>query len=254
MSDPAAPTLSVTRTADGALLLTVGGAWSLREPAPAFQDLASEFEKDPAPGEVRFDMTQLGSCDSSLTSILVELAKTCQDKGIKLDTSGFTEGIRQLVNMALAVPEKKTHQGPTRELFFTRLGEAGLTLGAGVMEVFVFVGLCVISFGRISAKTYDRTTRFRREDPELAERFLDIPYEELTADPLPAVEKIHEQFHLPLAREARAAMRTYLETHPKGRHGRHRYRLEDYGLDEKHVKERFAGQYGMPAAEAIRAA
>lgn len=43
---------------------------------------------------------------------------------------GVPEGVRQLLKMALAVPEKKTHQAPEKELFFTRLGKAGLTLGA----------------------------------------------------------------------------------------------------------------------------
>jgi len=54
-----------------------------------------------------------------------------------------------LLKMALAVPERKTHQAPTQELFFTRLGKAGLTLGANVLELFTFLGVTALSFGRL---------------------------------------------------------------------------------------------------------
>ena len=84
------------------------------------------------------------------------------------------------------------------------------------------------------------TMRFRRNHPELEHHFLDLPYEELTANPVAAVQKIHEHFGLPFNREAFARTRDYLAAHPKDCHGTHRYRLEDYGLSSIQVLETFS--------------
>jgi len=85
----------------------------------------------------------------------------------------------------------------------------------------------------------ERTLQFRREHPELEERFLDLPYEELVQDPVATVRKVHQQFDLPFDSEALAGARDYLAAHPKGKHGSHRYRLEDYGLSSGQVMSRF---------------
>jgi hypothetical protein len=90
----------------------------------------------------------------------------------------------------------------------------------------------------------ERTLQFRRDHPELEHRFLDLPYDELTADPVSAVRKIHEAFNLPFDQEALSSTRDYLSEHPKNRLGTHRYRLEDYGITPKQVGESFRHVYG----------
>ena len=149
MTQTSKPTLT-TRTADGGVLvLCVGGEWSLQQPAPSWEDLESHFQEASKPSKVQFEMSGLGAYDSSLISLLVDLVKGCQQKSISLDTRGLPEGVHQLIQMALAVPEKKTHQTSEAQPFFTRVGKAGLTLGAGVMEVFAFIGVSAGSFGRL---------------------------------------------------------------------------------------------------------
>ncbi len=141
--------LSVQQVPGVGLVISIGGDWSLQHPAPSFDDLDARFGSDPRPPEVRFSMEQLGTYDSSLISLLVQVAKRCQADQIKLNPDGFPEGVRRLLKMALAVPERQTHQAPEQELFFTRLGKAGLTLGAGMMELFTFIGVTAMSFGRL---------------------------------------------------------------------------------------------------------
>ena len=85
----------------------------------------------------------------------------------------------------------------------------------------------------------ERTLQFRRDHPELEQRFMDISYEELTADPVAAAVKIHERFSLSLDPGPLGQFRDYLTSHPKDRHGAHRYRLEDYGLTAQKVWEYF---------------
>ena len=141
--------LSVEHDEGQGLTISIGGDWSLQQPAPAFEEVAPYFESVPPPTGVRFAMTALGSYDSSLVSLLLAVAKRCQETRIRLDPDGIPEGVRQLLKIAMAVPERKTHEAPDRELFFTRLGEAGLTLGASLLELLTFIGLSAIAFGRL---------------------------------------------------------------------------------------------------------
>jgi len=149
MSEPDEPSIKLETAPDGSLLARIGGGWSIHRAMPAQDELTTRLEASPAVTSVRFDFSQLGAYDSSLISLLVEVAKRCQQAKITVDSSGVPEGVHQLLKMALAVPERETHRAPEKQLFFTRLGKAGLTLGADVLEVFTFVGVSTLSFGRL---------------------------------------------------------------------------------------------------------
>ena len=71
-------------------------------------------------------------------------------------------------------------------------------------------------------------------------RFVDVHHDEIAADPMAVVERIHARFERPLTGSLRDAIAAHARAHPKGKHGEHRYRLEDYGLREAAVRERFA--------------
>lgn len=44
----------------------------------------------------------------------------------------------------------------------------------------------------------------------------------------------------PYSEQVETAMRRYLADNPKGKHGQHRYAVEQFGLDKDVIKERFA--------------
>lgn len=85
------------------------------------------------------------------------------------------------------------------------------------------------------------------------ERFFDVWYPELMADPIAVVRRMYRHFDLPLSDAAERAMRRYLATHPKDRHGAHVYTLADFGLDAAEERARNRGyleRYGAgPAAD-----
>jgi hypothetical protein len=87
----------------------------------------------------------------------------------------------------------------------------------------------------------ERTLNFRRAHPELEDRFLDVPYEELTRDPVALVRRVHEHFGLRFGGEVLGQIRGYLASHPSGKRPQHRYQLEDYGLSPTEVYARYAG-------------
>jgi hypothetical protein len=73
-----------------------------------------------------------------------------------------------------------------------------------------------------------------------AERVVDVLYPELMRDPIGVVDRIYRSFSLELTTEAEARMRAFLAANPKDKSGRHRYTLEEFGLDARRETERFA--------------
>jgi hypothetical protein len=73
-----------------------------------------------------------------------------------------------------------------------------------------------------------------------AEQFLDVEYDDFTADPIGMVRRIYEAFGLDWTTEVEAAVTTIdAESRQQGRGPAHRYSLTDYGLTEAEVRARF---------------
>jgi len=77
-----------------------------------------------------------------------------------------------------------------------------------------------------------------RTDPT---RFIDVRFDDFVADNMGTVEKIYAYFDLPLEGEARATMEAYVASHPMGKHGKHEYDLEQYGLSLDMIRDRLGG-------------
>lgn len=77
-----------------------------------------------------------------------------------------------------------------------------------------------------------------RYDPS---QFVDVRYEDFTADPVGTVEAIYDHFGLRLTGRARAAMAAlHAESTAGERRPSHAYELADFGLTTEEVDERFA--------------
>jgi hypothetical protein len=80
------------------------------------------------------------------------------------------------------------------------------------------------------------------------DRFVDVPFHELAADPAGTVARIHERLGWPFADETRAAVTAYARRKPRGAGGAHRYTAASTGLDPEELRERFRAyreHYGL---------
>jgi hypothetical protein len=89
---------------------------------------------------------------------------------------------------------------------------------------------------RVLAGMTDRLMRFRAAHPELAERFVDVHYGELTANPLAVINRIYERFDLTLTEEAAGRMQRLALRRSRYRGRRFLPNLADIGLDEFSLK------------------
>jgi hypothetical protein len=68
----------------------------------------------------------------------------------------------------------------------------------------------------------------------------DVHYSDVMKDPLASIRGIYERFGEPLSEEAESAMVGYMAANPKGKHGKHHYSLEEFGLTREGVWQRYS--------------
>lgn len=67
----------------------------------------------------------------------------------------------------------------------------------------------------------------------------DVQYADMLKDPINEIRKLYAHFDEPLSSEAEQSMVRYLADNPQGKHGKHKYSLEEYGLTREGVREAF---------------
>lgn len=70
-------------------------------------------------------------------------------------------------------------------------------------------------------------------------RFIDIQFEDFIEQPLQTANKIYAHFQMPMSTDTRQSMKNYADAHPMGKHGKHEYQLDEYGLDMARILKRF---------------
>ena len=81
-----------------------------------------------------------------------------------------------------------------------------------------------------------------RLEPGREAQFIDAAHDDFVNEPWPIVESIYGACGKQLSGEGRAAMQRWLDKNPKGKHGKHEYSLDDYGISKGDVESLF-GDY-----------
>ncbi len=92
-----------------------------------------------------------------------------------------------------------------------------------------------------------RSMQVRERAP--SDSFLDVSYADLVVDPQKEVRRIYDHVGLSLLPHTVTAMQRWLNGNPQNKHGVHRYRLEDFGLDRDELSRQLQGyreRYALP--------
>jgi phospholipid/cholesterol/gamma-HCH transport system permease protein len=153
--------VSFQRAGDTTLLVRFSGAWRLRRGLPSALLLERELESAPKVRGIAFEARELTSWDSSALAFLVDVAELCRRRGIDLDRTSLPSGLRRLLELAEAVPEKKGARKEAVEApFFERVGNTAIGAGASLAEMLAFLGDMTVTF----AKLFRLKVRFRLVD------------------------------------------------------------------------------------------
>jgi len=128
-------------------VLRFSGEWtqqaSLAKPVGT---LVAELESRPGLRRIVLRADGLGDWDSRLPTYLIKLTDHCRDKGIESDVSGLPEGVRGLLALARAVPERKgARRTASQTPFLAKLGKAVLAGWKDGLDLLGFVGETLIA-------------------------------------------------------------------------------------------------------------
>lgn len=89
----------------------------------------------------------------------------------------------------------------------------------------------------MTAYAHAQGRQFRRQHSTI--QICDIDYADLVRSPFEAIHYIYDFFGDSLQPEAVVSMEQWLERNPKNKYGSHHYSLEQFGLNEAAIRERF---------------
>jgi hypothetical protein len=72
-----------------------------------------------------------------------------------------------------------------------------------------------------------------------AERFCDYTHDAFVGDSMATAQEIYSHFGLVFSDSVRSALQNHLQAHPQHQHGKHQHKLDQFGLTEQQVLERF---------------
>jgi phospholipid/cholesterol/gamma-HCH transport system permease protein len=142
-----APAVQAQQEGD-VLRVALAGDWRRRAHLPSSEEVESRLG-DTGPRRVVFENAGIGGWDSGLLVFLVRLEKRARAVGAEVDGSALPKGLRDLLALAFAVPEKSdARKAAATPPLLARVGTATLDAAAGAREVLEFLGSAVLSLLR----------------------------------------------------------------------------------------------------------
>ena len=153
--------LSFEHLTGESLLIRLSGPWKLTAEIPSIAAAQEQIASSLSIRKLAFDASGVTGWDSSLLTFLTKLIVESERRGIETDRDGLPEGVRRLLALAAAVPERKdTGQVGERPSVLAMLGAFALAIGNEGREMLAFLGEAFVTFLKFLAGR----ARYRRSD------------------------------------------------------------------------------------------
>lgn len=157
----AAGEMNFSRPIDDTLLVRLVGDWTIAEGIPSVEEVQKQADSGPPVQRIAFDTQDLGRWDSGLITFLIKLFEQSSQSQIDTNREGLPEGVRRLLDLAAAVPEKKdAHKEAVREPFLVQVGKSSMDIARQAGALVTFLGESTIALGRF----FVGKAKFRRSD------------------------------------------------------------------------------------------
>jgi phospholipid/cholesterol/gamma-HCH transport system permease protein len=142
------------------LLLDLSGVWKIGVELPSADEVRERLESAPV-RRMAFEARDLTDWDSALLTFLLKVREYAAQEQIQIMDEGLPQGARRLIDLALAVPERKgARKEAKRDPFLVRVGEEGLGFFRSAGEMVGFIGEAFLAF----LKLLRGRARFRPSD------------------------------------------------------------------------------------------
>ena len=143
-------TIHLERLPGEILAIHLAGKWQLGKDVPSSENVRAELAARPPVRGIVFNTDGLSFWDSSILTFLVDIMKLCVEEGIKIKSDGLPTGVRQLIDLATAVPKKEDAQkSVVDESVLSRVGADAIQFVKSTGELISFVGVTSIAIARM---------------------------------------------------------------------------------------------------------
>jgi phospholipid/cholesterol/gamma-HCH transport system permease protein len=155
------PSLRLDQPDEGQVLIHFSGDWVVGRPLPSFEEVEKGLSADSRPKRVQFETTRVGAWDSLFLTFLTKIKTAAAQLQVAVDPEGLPPGVKRLLALASAVPERKgARKEDSREHFLERVGNRYLDAAQSVKGMLEFVGEIFLAF----LKLFRGKAQFRRSD------------------------------------------------------------------------------------------
>jgi phospholipid/cholesterol/gamma-HCH transport system permease protein len=134
----------------GKLLISLDGRWDSSDGLEKTSDVFTRIKDSGDIRSISFDSSKLSSWNSVLVAFLININEYCVENGITCDSAGLPDGVKGLLELAYAVPERSgARKVKEKRSVFERIGKACIDFYKSSLEIFAFIGEIVIAFGRL---------------------------------------------------------------------------------------------------------
>jgi phospholipid/cholesterol/gamma-HCH transport system permease protein len=161
ITPPAQGQVRCERRADDTLLVQLVGHWTTRASAPVVTEVYQQLDATPPVRRLAFEAQALTGWDSRLLTFVRQVIEAGTQRHMVVDQQGLPEGVRRLLALAAAVPEREgARRGPARLSWLARIGTEVLAGWKGAWDMLDFIGQAVLACLRLMVGR----ARFRRVD------------------------------------------------------------------------------------------
>jgi phospholipid/cholesterol/gamma-HCH transport system permease protein len=153
--------LSFEKPDNETLLVRLKGSWKIGQKLPSAEEVQNRFEAGAGVKQITFDTRQLSGWDSGLLSFLTKIINQCAKNNITVEQRGLPEGVKKLLQLAFAVPERKgARKEAFRDPLLARIGGSTIAAGQASIDTLSFIGDAFLAF----SKFFVGKARFQRSD------------------------------------------------------------------------------------------
>ena len=144
------PDLVVERTSPAMLVARVSGNWRERPALPGVEFVRQALREEPPVRSLEFDTSGLTGWDSRFVAFISQCAGIVRAFNIEVRYDGLPEGVRRLLRLAHAMPEKAdSHRAAVKASFFRKVGERTIQGWEGTLGLFTFLGQNMTAVGNL---------------------------------------------------------------------------------------------------------
>jgi phospholipid/cholesterol/gamma-HCH transport system permease protein len=136
----------VEKASAGELRVRLSGNFREQTELPDVKMISDALDQNPGTKSLTFESAGMEAWDSRVVALIRNCMELCQKRNVQFRDEGLPEGMRRLLRLAAAVPEKKDpNRAPVKGSFLQTAGENALKGWEGAIGLFTFLGSCLMA-------------------------------------------------------------------------------------------------------------